>query len=275
MVMRVFSACIGVGFVLAAQLSDAAVYQWTDKQGQKHYSDSRELGARVYDLVASYSYHEVRRVYDGDTVQLVDGRKIRLSGINTPEVEHSNAIAQAGGEAAKKWLSQVLTGKKVRLEFDQEKQDKYKRYLAHLFTEQGMHLNRELVRLGFASVNTFPPNLKYVPELLVAEQQAEINQLGIWAYPDYLPKSATQLTKSNKQGWQRIYGRVTGIKKARKNVYLTLPDDFEVGIKKAHLAYFDDLDSLKGKNIEVRGWVNRHKKGFLMWLKHSSAIKRR
>ncbi len=263
-----------IALLLVTQLSCAAVYQWTDAQGRKHYSDKPHAQAVELQLTKTYSYSVVKKVYDGDTVQLSDGRKIRLLGINTPEIEHSNQAEQEGGELAKKWLTEALIGKKVRLEFDQEKRDKYQRYLAHIFTEQDLHLNRELVRLGFASVNVFPPNLKYVPELVEAEGEAEVSKLGIWAYSEYGVKSVQQLTKKNKQGWQRISGSVATIKVTAKNVYLKFVEDFEVGIKKEHLVYFDNLKALKGKKIEVRGWVNRHKNAYTMWIKHPSALRK-
>lgn len=88
--------------LLVAQLSYAAVYQWTDAQGRKHYSDKPQRQATEFQLAKSYSYYVVRKVYDGDTVQLTDGRKIRLLSINTPEIEHQNQIEQVGGELAKK-----------------------------------------------------------------------------------------------------------------------------------------------------------------------------
>ncbi|MCF7972032.1 MAG: thermonuclease family protein, partial [Methylococcaceae bacterium] len=212
-------------------------------------------------------------IYDGDTVQLADGRKIRLLGINTPEIEHPNQVEQAGGVAAKEWLTEALKGKKIRLEFDQEQRDKYQRYLAHIFTEQGVHINRELVLFGFASVTVFPPNLKYVPQLVAAEREAEASKLGIWAYSEYSVKSVQQLTKKNKRGWQRVSGTVAAIKVTAKNVYLKFAENFEVGIKKEHLGYFNDLNALKGRKIEVRGWVNRHKNSYMMWIKHSSALR--
>ncbi len=259
--------------LLVAQLSYAAVYQWTDAQGRKHYSDKPQRQATEFQLAKSYRYYVVKKVYDGDTVQLTDGRKIRLLSINTPEIEHQNQIEQAGGELAKKWLTKALIGKKVHLEFDQEKRDKYHRYLAHIFTEQDMHINYELVRLGFASVNIFPPSLKYVPELVTAEREAEANKLGIWGYSEYKVKSAHEVTKKNKKGWQRIAGTVSAIKVTAKSVYLKLTDTFAVRIKKEHLRYFEDVQSLKGRKIEVRGWVNRYKKGYIMLLKHPSALR--
>ncbi|MDF1582408.1 MAG: thermonuclease family protein [Methyloprofundus sp.] len=262
-----------IALLLVTQLSCAAVYQWTDAQGRKHYSDKSNERAAELQLAKSYSYYVVKKVYDGDTVQLSDGRKIRLLGINTPEIEHPNQAEQVGGELAKKWLIEALLGKKVRLEFAQEKRDKYQRYLAHIFTEQDVHINCELVRLGFASVNVFPPSLKYVPELIEAEREAEAGKLGIWGYSEYSVKSVQQLTNKNKQGWQRVSGTVATIKVTAKNVYLKFVEDFEVGIKKENLAYFDDLDALKGQEIEVRGWVNRYKNSYMMWIKHSSAMR--
>ncbi len=270
MVYRITSLVL----LLCSQLSYAVeVYQWTDAQGRRHYSDKKHENATAYKLAESFSYYQVKKVYDGDTVLLSDGRKIRLLGINTPEIEHSNKLAQAGGDAARKWLTQKLLGTKVRLEFDQEKRDKYKRYLAHIFTKQDLHINRELVRLGFASTNIFPPNLKYVPELLAAERTAELEQSGIWRYPDYQTKFTSELSKKNKKGWQRIVGKVTGIKSTRKSRYLKLTNNFDVRIKKEHLQYFENIDHLMGRKIEVRGWVNSYKKGFSMLVKHPGAIK--
>ncbi len=258
---------------IVTQLSQAAVFHWTDVQGRKHYSDSKQHNATEYSIRRDYSYYAVQKVYDGDTIQLIDGRKIRLLGINTPEVEHSRNEAQVGGDVAKQWLIQQLAGTKVRLEFDQEKQDKYHRYLAHIFTGQGLHINLELVRLGYASLNVFPPNLKYVTELLKTEQTAEALQVGIWKYADYLPKTAIQLTKKNSRGWQRVVGQVESIKYTHKSVYLQLDGQFSIRISKDNLQYFGDLDALKGRQIEARGWVRRYKQGFTMLIRHSSAIK--
>ncbi|MCK5355033.1 MAG: thermonuclease family protein, partial [Methyloprofundus sp.] len=181
MINKMVYRIIGLVLLLFTQFLYATeVFQWTDAQGRRHYSDKKRENASIYKLTESFSYYKVKKVYDGDTLLLMDGRKIRLLGINTPEIEHSNQTAQAGGDAARKWLTQQLLGTRIRLEFDQQKRDKYKRHLAHIFTEQDVHINRELVRLGFASTSIFPPNLKYVPEFLVAEQAAEAKHLGIW-----------------------------------------------------------------------------------------------
>jgi len=260
--------------LLFTQFSYATdIFKWTDAQGQLHYSDKKHSNATEYKLVQDFSFYNVKKVYDGDTVLLSDGRKIRLLGINTPEIEHAHQAAQAGGDLAQHWLTQQLLNTRVRLEFDLEKRDNYKRHLAHLFTEQGLHLNREIVRLGYASTSIYPPNLKYVAELLAAQQKAETGRLGIWQYSEYSPKFTSELSSKNKQGWQRIVGRVLRIKNTAKSSYLKLTDNFDVRIKREHLQYFDSLALLKGKEIEVRGWVNKYKNGFSMLAKHPGVIK--
>ena len=269
----VYRVCSLVILLFTQLLYGTEVYQWSDAQGRRHYSDTKHKNATRFHFIQDFSFYKVQKVYDGDTVLLSDGRKIRLLGINTPEIEHSKQAEQAGGEVAREWLTQQLLGTKIRLEFDQEKRDKYKRHLAHVFTKQGVHINRELVRLGFASTNVFPPNLKYVAELLVAEKIAEEKQLGIWQYPEYTPKMTSELNNKNRWGWQRIVGYVMQINNTTKSRYLKLTDNFDVRIKKEHLQYFDALKLLKGKTIEVRGWVHKHKNGFSMLVRHPGAIK--
>lgn len=265
----------GISLILLfAQLTYAGdIYQWTDVQGRQHYSDKKHPDAKEFNLAKDFSFYTVQKVYDGDTILLEDGKKIRLVGINTPEIEHSKQVEQSGGEAARYWLNQQVLARKVRLEFGQEKRDKYKRYLAHIFTEQGKHINLELVRLGLATTSIYPPNLKYVPELLAAEQAAEAKHLGIWQYSDYASKSGGELKNINKRGWQRITGQVMQIKNTSKSSYLNMTGNFHVRIKKKHLQYFDALELLKGKKIEVRGWVKKYKKGYSMLVRHPSAIK--
>jgi len=72
---------------------------------------------------------------------LSDARKIRLLGINTPEVKHRNQDTEAGGEIAKHWLTNKLLNQKARLVTDADQTDKYKRALAYLITENKENVN--------------------------------------------------------------------------------------------------------------------------------------
>jgi len=267
--MRLIFKCLlfFISFCLHAE-----IFQWTDNKGNKHFSDKPHQGAKSLHVQAGYSYYHVKKVYDGDTVLLDNGKKVRFLGINTPEVEGRNKSAQAGGQEAKRWLQKALKNKKIRLEKDVEKQDKYKRLLAHLFTEDKQHINLELVKRGLASINIYPPNLKYTDDLLRAEKQAESSGFGIWSYQQYRPKPVSQIKQGSFKGWQRVIGQIKTIRHTRKYSYLNLSDTFSLKIAKQAKKLFPNLDDYLGKSVEVRGWINRHKDKYTMIIRHPSAI---
>jgi len=251
----------------------AEIFQWVDAKGNRHFSDKPHQGAEIFQLEKSDTYYQVKKVYDGDTILLTNGKKIRFLGINTPEVEGRNKSEQAGGEEAKYWLKRRLRNRKVRLEVDVEKKDKYGRLLAHIFTEDKQHINLELVQQGLASVSIYPPNLKYTQQLLKAEQQAEQNQLGIWAYQQYAPKQVEEIKQGRFKSWQRVVGKVSNIHHTRKNSYLKLSNNFSIKINKKALTFFPELEKYEGKEIEVRGWINKYKGNYNLLVRHPSAIK--
>jgi hypothetical protein len=90
-------------------------------------------------------------------------------------------------------------------------------------------------------------------------------------FPDQIPNELFYLSALSSAIF--FAGTVSAIKVTAKSVYLKLTDTFAVRIKKEHLRYFEDVQSLKGRKIEVRGWVNRYKKGYIMLLKHPSALR--
>jgi len=252
----------------------AEVYEWKDAKGSTHFSDRSVADAKVVDIKPGYDFYRVKAVYDGDTVVLEDGRKIRLLGINTPEVQHRDKMADAGGEEAKRWLVNKLQNTKVRLETDVEKTDKYHRTLAHLFTEEKEHINLQLVEAGLAEASIYPPNLLYVDELVKAQDQAEQSKLGIWRRPEYAPMPVSSLTEAGHTGWTRLVGKVVNIRKTRKSVYLEFSDSFAARIESKWADLFPDVNGYLGKNVEVRGWLNKNRSKFSMLIRHPSAIKR-
>ena len=253
--------------------TQAEIFQWIDGSGNKHFSDRPHPDATTLRINPGYTYYDVKKIYDGDTILLANGKKVRFLGINTPEVEGRNKAVQAGGEEAKHWLQKKLKNKRVRLLKDIEKQDKYGRLLAHIFTEDKQHINLELVKSGLASVNIHPPNLKYTDELLKAELQAERYRLGIWNYKEYAPKPVNQITQARFKGWQRVVGQIKNIRHTRKYSYLNLSDNFGVKIEKKTTGLFPELESYVGKKVEVRGWINKNKNRYSMFIRHPSQIK--
>lgn len=252
---------------------NAEIYQWRDAKGSKHFSDRPVADAKKIDIKPGYDFYKVKIVYDGDTVVLEDGRKIRFLGINTPEVQHRDKPADAGGDEAKRWLTDKLKNAKVRLEVGVEETDKYDRILAHLFTEQKEHINLQLVAAGLASVSIYPPELLYVDELVKAQDQAEQAKLGIWGRPEYAAIPVGSLTEAGHPGWTRLVGKVVNIRLTRKSVYLEFSDAFEARIESKWLDLFPDVNGYLGKTIEVRGWLSKRAGHLFMLIRHPSAIK--
>lgn len=214
----------------------------------------------------------MRRVHDGDTVVLDDGTRVRLLGINTPEVDSAISSAEAGGSAATAWLKARIEAGKVLIETDAELKDHYGRTLGHLFAEDGEHLNLTLVRKGLASASIFPPNLKYADILSAAQAQAAEQKLGIWGDPAYAPRAIVDLPRLHLRGWQRWQGRPTALDFSGGYVHLVFTDEVQVRIPKENLSLFPSLSAYVGKSLEVRGWVSRRKDRYSILVRHPSAL---
>ncbi|MGH8476731.1 MAG: thermonuclease family protein, partial [Methylococcales bacterium] len=209
---------------VASGLASTEIHVREDPSGIRHYSDKPAPDSKRLALRPAMSYRIVETVYDGDTLLLDNGSKVRLSGVNTPEVESSRKSGESGGEEARIWLKNALEGKKIHVEAEVEPTDRYQRILAHVFTEDGTHINRVLVRLGLATVNIHPPNLKYAEQLLDAQNFAENKRLGIWGDPVYTPGPLASLSGSKGKGWRRFIGRALALKAGRKFYRLIFSD---------------------------------------------------
>ncbi len=262
------------GIVLNCAMSsvNAEVYVWLDKYGGKHYTDRPLPHAHRLELNAGYTFHQVVKVFDGDTVVLENGSKIRLSAINTPEVAKRDKPAEPGGKEARLWLEEKLLGKKIRLESDIQKNDKYGRTLAHLFDVDGQHINLKLVSLGLATVNIYPPNVKYAKDLLAAQNLAERQQTGLWGDHAYASKNYFEVD-NDRRGWQRISGEIRKIEVKRKKVYLSFADNFVIKIDKKYLGEFPALERYQGQHVEARGWIKRNRQVYSLQVRHPGNLR--
>jgi len=126
----------------------------------------------------------VRRIVDGDTIQLQNGKFVRYIGIDTPETrKRVRGVWLYKPEQysldAKKLNSELVGGRRVELEFDSEEYDKYGRWLAYVHAE-GKMVNEEILKAGYAKILVIPPNTKYLKRFKKAEQEAKDNKRGIW-----------------------------------------------------------------------------------------------
>lgn len=125
-------------------------------------------------------WEAIRRVADGDTLELVDGRLVRLIGVNAPEIDHEARTAEPLALEAREFLAAAVSGGGIRLESDVEKKDHHGRTLAWVFLPDGRLLNELLLREGLAYCLPTVPNLKYEGRLLAAQRAAMAEEKGIW-----------------------------------------------------------------------------------------------
>ena len=123
----------------------------------------------------------VRRVYDGDTIQLENGMHVRYIGINAPEIAHQDKPGEPFGPEAMAFNEKIVLSKPVRIQGDQEASDQYGRRLAYIFLQDGTFVNQEMVRNGLAHVLYKPPNITHDAALLKSQQEAMKTGKGMWA----------------------------------------------------------------------------------------------
>ncbi len=125
------------------------------------------------------TWRTVVRVVDGDTLLLDRNERVRLIGVDTPETVDPRRPVQRFGKEASAFTKQMAEGRRVRLEFDQERVDRFGRTLAYVYLEDGMFLNAEIVRQGYGHAYTRFP-FKYLEEFRAYEREAREAQRGLW-----------------------------------------------------------------------------------------------
>ena len=121
----------------------------------------------------------VEYVHDGDTIFLEDGRKVRMLGINTPEIGEN--LECYGNEATALTRSLLPEGARVWVQQDVEPLDQYGRSLLFVYTADGTNVNLELLREGAAEVEMYKPNVLLRDEVYAAQDSARDADLGLWA----------------------------------------------------------------------------------------------
>lgn len=124
-------------------------------------------------------------VIDGDTIHLTGGMsfaKVRLSGIDAPELRQTckrEGFVWWCGLSAKSSLAYVAEGRQVRCSISGS--DRYKRLLGVCHTDEGVHLNDYMVRVGLAIS-------AYGNWYSSAESTARLEQRGLWS-SEFIPPS--------------------------------------------------------------------------------------
>lgn len=163
--------------------------------GELNIEYSSEKGKFIIPFGRSYDYNNILvvRAVDGDTLQLASGERLRLIGIDTPEMHESDKLYRDSqrsrqdiqaikdlGRRAYEFTKKLVEGKRVSLEFDAEKYDRYGRLLAYVYLKDGTFVNAKIIEEGYASLMTIPPNVKYAETFLNLYQEARRSRRGLW-----------------------------------------------------------------------------------------------
>lgn len=147
---------------------------------------------------SSDDFFSVRRVYDGDTIQLENGMHVRYIGINAPEIAHQDKPGEPFGPEALAFNEKIVLSKPVRIQGDIEASDQYNRRLAYVFLRDGTFVNQEIVRIGLAHVLYKAPNIIHDAVLLKSQQEAMKAGKGMWGNWKEKPSDYTGNKKSRR-----------------------------------------------------------------------------
>jgi len=212
----------------------------------------------------------VAAVLDGETLQLTDGRTVRLIGAKAP----MPPLGWRGDDPwplvddAKDALSALASSKTVELRFGGLRQDRHGHLLAQVFVVEGedrLWLQEELRSMGLARVYSFADNRACLAELLAREKEARAKRLGVWASYVYRIEQALDVTRLGRliHSYQLVEGTVVAVGEGGGRLYLNFTQDwrsdFTVSVDRKNVGAFTaagiDLKSLAGRRLRARGFL--------------------
>lgn len=209
-------------------------------------------------------------VIDGETLELADGKRVRLVGAKAPAAP----LGWRGEdpwpfvEEAREALTAVASGARVELRYGGERSDRYGHALAQVFAVDGekrVWLQQALVGQGLARVYSFADNRACTAELLASEKEARTKRRGLWRSSAYRIQDATDLERLGRliHSYQLIEGTVVAVGEGRGRLYLNFAEDwrrdFTVSVERKNVRAFThagiDLKDFAGKRVRARGWL--------------------
>lgn len=208
---------------------------------------------------------QVESILDGDTIALKDGRRVRFTGINTPEIAHPPKPEEPLGQWATQQLKELVGDKPLWLQVGPQPKDHYGRTLGHLFTADGHNIIEELLYSGAGFQVAIPPNLGYAECYAAASAQARKQGRGVWSHPWFQPVTAD--SPRLKGGYARVVGRVEKVSLTKNVIWVDLHDQVSLKLNRKHAKFlagdtFDQVVAASRKRsgvtdlvLEARGWV--------------------
>lgn len=200
-------------------------------------------------------WYQLERVVDGDTLHLEDGQKVRLLGINTPEIgrgKPDQPLAQRSKQVVEAFFA---SNPRVGLQAGSQPRDRYGRSLAHVFNSEGHSLAAQLLAEGLGWLVVIAPNTRYADCLGDQRQQARAQSRGVWSVAAYQPLKSTRL-RAGDAGFRQVTGKIDKVNKSRSSWWLET-GSLAIRIKHQDLPYFEGREpaTLLGKTVTVSGWI--------------------
>lgn len=222
-------------------------------------------------------WHTVGHVYDGDSLRLTDRRKIRLIGVNTPEMAMDERPIEPFAQAAREFVESRINDaqQRVGLIYGTSRKDRYGRTLAHIILPDQTNLSAQLLLNGLGSHIAIAPNLGFNDCYAEAQQIARKNKRGIWLNANQLIYNL-DADDDIPTGFRHVRGTVSRIGESRGNLWLNFGEKLAIRISRKDLDYFTQWQpaSLLHQNIEASGWVYTRKGHLRMRVYHPSVIRR-
>jgi endonuclease YncB( thermonuclease family) len=215
-------------------------------------------------------------VYDGDTIKLEDGRRVRLIGINTPEIGHHGQPNQAFAQQARSALRKILDAnhRVLYLQYAEERQDHYGRVLAHAYLEDGTNVAVRLLEQGLATTLVVPPNTRAHSCYQRYEEAARKAGRGLWALMAYQPVDIHDLQPGS-HGFRIVRGRIVKISQSLYSIRLELDGPLDLYINRKDLVNFPDdfPQATLGRKVVVRGWLTGKGDRLRINIRHPAALR--
>lgn len=208
----------------------------------------------------------VASALDGDTLSLVDGRRVRLAGIAAPKAapeERGQADRDLGvlAATARDRLASLSAGRRVTLHPGAGQTDRHGRIVAQLVAD-GSWIQAELLRHGLARVENVPEAGRDVAALLAIEDGARRSRHGIWSHPSFRIQRPDEAGR-RLDTFQIVEGQIAAIRRAGSGLRLVFAGErepaFAVSVPRGARTILReaglDAESSAGETVRVRGWI--------------------
>ena len=244
------------------------------------------LGWLLLAAAASAEPLRVTAVLDGDTLELEDGRLVRLAGIEAAKPPRSANPTDGRiwplADAATRALSDLALDRRVQLH-GPAPVDRHGRLLAHLVREDGLWLQSALLVRGTARVHTRPDSRAYAAEMLAGEDAARNAGRGLWRSRVYAVRDAADADElgRDRDSFQLVEGVVLAVAKSGGETWLDFGADWRsdvtvhigrAAMREVTRAGIDPL-SYEGRRVRVRGWITL-RNGPMIEITHPEQIER-